>query len=68
MPFAAVFALSLALVVFLPLYVERTMTHVMFADSSGGAIEWVGNAARCAVIARTIVTCAASRNRRYGSG
>jgi hypothetical protein len=39
-PFAVVFATSLALVSVLPLYVERTMTHIMFADGSGGAIEW----------------------------
>jgi hypothetical protein len=38
--FAIVFAAALAFVLFLPLYVERTMTHVMFADGSGGAIEW----------------------------
>ena len=37
---AAVLVVSLALVWVLPLYVERTMTHVMFADGSGGAIEW----------------------------
>ena len=39
-PFAAMFALALAVVSLLPIYVERTMTHVMFADGSGGAIEW----------------------------
>jgi len=38
--FAIVFAVALALVAFLPLYVERTMTHVMFAHGGGGAIEW----------------------------
>jgi hypothetical protein len=38
--FAIVFVAALALVPFLPLYVERTMTHVMFADGSGGTIEW----------------------------
>jgi hypothetical protein len=37
---AIVFALALALVPFLPLYWERTMTHVMFAHGGGGAIEW----------------------------
>jgi hypothetical protein len=37
---AIVFALALALVPFLPLYLERTMTHVMFAHGGGGAIEW----------------------------
>jgi len=39
-PFAVVFVMALALVSLLPLYVERTMTHVMFADGSGGAIHW----------------------------
>ena len=39
-PFAVLFAIALAIVALLPLYVERTMTHVMFADGSGGAIEW----------------------------
>ena len=40
LPFAVVFAMSLIFVSLLPIYVERTMTHVMFADGSGGAIEW----------------------------
>jgi hypothetical protein len=35
-----VFAVGLAFVSFLPLYIERTMTHVMFAHGGGGAIEW----------------------------
>jgi hypothetical protein len=39
-PFAALFAVALFTVALLPLYIERTMTHVMFADGSGGAIEW----------------------------
>ena len=39
-PLAVVFAIALTIVALLPLYVERTMTHVMFADGSGGAIEW----------------------------
>lgn len=38
--FAVVFAIALPFVTLLPLYVERTMTHVMFAEGSGGAIEW----------------------------
>lgn len=38
--FVAVFAVALPLVTFLPLYVEQTMTHIMFADGRGGAIEW----------------------------
>lgn len=38
--FAVVFAVALTFVSLLPLYVERTMTHVMFADGNGGAIEW----------------------------
>lgn len=40
LPFAVVFATSLVIVSLLPLYVEQTMTRVMFADGSGGAIEW----------------------------
>ena len=40
LPFAAVFAIALVFVSFLPLYVERTMREVLFADGSGGAIEW----------------------------
>lgn len=39
-PFAVLFAIALTIVSLLPLYVEHTMTHVMFADGSGGAIEW----------------------------
>jgi hypothetical protein len=35
-----VFAIALTIVALLPLYIERTMTHVMFADGSGGTIEW----------------------------
>jgi hypothetical protein len=38
--FAVVFAVALTVAALLPLYVEQTMTHVMFADGSGGAIEW----------------------------
>src|SRR2546430_17047428 len=37
---AILFAMALTIAALLPLYVERTMTHVMFADGSGGAIEW----------------------------
>ena len=40
LPFAAVFAIALVFVSFLPIYVERTMREVMFADGSGGAMEW----------------------------
>jgi hypothetical protein len=40
LPFAVIFAIVLAIVSLLPLYVERTMTELMFADGSGGAIEW----------------------------
>src|SRR3954451_10249602 len=40
LPWPVIFAIALAIVCFLPLYAERTMTHVMFADGSGGAIEW----------------------------
>jgi hypothetical protein len=32
--------MSLALVSLLPLYVERTMMHVMYAHGGGGTIEW----------------------------
>src|SRR5436190_11842930 len=39
-PLPVIFAIALAIVCFLPLYAERTMTHVMFADGSGGTIEW----------------------------
>lgn len=40
LPFAVLLAISLALVSLLPLYVEQTMTRVMFADGTGGAVEW----------------------------
>ena len=40
LPFAVIFAIVLAIVSLLPFYVERTMTELMFADGSGGAIEW----------------------------
>ena len=39
-PLAVIFAIALAVAALLPLYVERTMTEVIFADGSGGAIEW----------------------------
>jgi hypothetical protein len=39
-PFAVLFAIALTIVALLPGYVERTRTHVMFADGSGGAIWW----------------------------
>lgn len=38
--FAIIFGVALAVAPFLPLFVEQTMTEVMFADGSGGAIEW----------------------------
>jgi hypothetical protein len=38
--FAIVLVVALAFVPFLPLYVEQTTTELMFADGSGGAIEW----------------------------
>jgi hypothetical protein len=38
--FAAVFAIALVFLPFLPFYVDRTMREVLFADGSGGAIEW----------------------------
>lgn len=39
-PFPVLFAIALVIVSLLPLYIERTMTHVMFADGTGGAIWW----------------------------
>lgn len=39
-PFPVLFAMALTVVSLLPIYPEQTMTHVMFADGSGGAIEW----------------------------
>lgn len=38
--FAIVFAVALAFVIFLPLYVERRMTHVLFAYGGSSAIGW----------------------------
>jgi hypothetical protein len=38
--FAIIFGVALAVALFLPLFVEKTMTEVMYADGSGGAIEW----------------------------
>jgi hypothetical protein len=40
LPFVVLFAISLVLVSLLPLYVEQTMTRVMFVDGRGEAIEW----------------------------
>src|SRR5688572_28579171 len=40
LPFAVLFAISLVLVALLPLYVEQTMTRVMFVDGRGETIEW----------------------------
>ena len=37
---AVVFAVALTIVALMPFYLERTMTHVMFADGSGGTVEW----------------------------
>ena len=39
-PIAVLFVIALTIVSLLPFYIERTMTHVMFADGSGGAIWW----------------------------
>jgi hypothetical protein len=39
-PFPVLFAISLALVALLPLYVEQTMTRVMYVGGHGDAIEW----------------------------
>ena len=38
--FAFLFAIALAFVSFLPLYVEQTMTRVMLAHGNGDVIEW----------------------------
>ena len=40
LPFAVLFMISFCIVAMLPLYVEQTMTEVLYADGSGGAIEW----------------------------
>jgi hypothetical protein len=40
LPFAVLFTIALTFVSLLPLYIERTMTHVMFAHGGGGTIEW----------------------------
>lgn len=40
LPLGVVFAISLVLVSLLPLYVEQTMTRVMFVDGRGDAVEW----------------------------
>lgn len=40
LPFAVLFTIAFTFVSLLPLYIEPTMTHVMFANGSGGAIEW----------------------------
>jgi hypothetical protein len=40
LPFPVLFVLALTFVSLLPLYIERTMTHIMFADGSGGTVEW----------------------------
>jgi hypothetical protein len=39
-PLPVVFVIALTIAALLPLYIEQTMTHVMFADGSGGTIEW----------------------------
>src|SRR3954471_19577776 len=39
-PFAVLSAIALCVAALLPLYAERTMTELMFADGSGGKIEW----------------------------
>ena len=37
---AVVFAVALTIVALMPFYIERTMTHVMFANGRGGTVEW----------------------------
>jgi hypothetical protein len=39
-PFAVLLVIALAVVCLLPLYMERTSLHVMFAHGGGGTIEW----------------------------
>ncbi|MFL6518657.1 MAG: hypothetical protein ACJ8NS_00395 [Chthoniobacterales bacterium] len=39
-PLGVIFAVALTVAALLPLYLERTMTELMFADGSGGAIQW----------------------------
>ena len=39
-PLAVIFAIALVIASLLPVYIERTMTEVMFADGSGGRIDW----------------------------
>ncbi|MEY2576414.1 MAG: hypothetical protein QOF80_1901 [Verrucomicrobiota bacterium] len=39
-PLPVVFVIALTIAALLPLYIEQTMTHVMFAHGSGGTIEW----------------------------
>ena len=39
-PFAALCAVALVIVALLPLYVEQTMTRVMYVGGQGDAIEW----------------------------
>jgi hypothetical protein len=39
-PLPVIFAISLTIAALLPLYVERTMNRVMFADGRGGKTEW----------------------------
>jgi hypothetical protein len=40
LPFVVLFVISLVLVSLLPLYLEQTMTRVMFVDGRGEAIDW----------------------------
>lgn len=39
-PFVVVFSSSLAIAALLPLYLEQTMTRVMYVGGQGDAIEW----------------------------
>lgn len=39
-PLPVVFVIALMIAALLPLYIEQTTTHVMYADGSGGTIEW----------------------------
>ena len=39
-PLPAILAIALTIAVFLPLYVERTMTRVLYAHGGGGRVDW----------------------------
>ena len=47
LPFAVLFAISLAIVALLPLYVEQTMTRVMYVGDAATPLSGAGSFARC---------------------